>query len=88
MGLIAQEASKVCKDIGENLSFVRATYNNNGKYSYDENGEYYGEEVDDDDLTWGISYDQLIAPTIKVVQELYTEIQSLKQQLKDLKEKQ
>ena len=88
MGLIAQEASKVCKDIGENLSFVRATYNNNGKYSYDKNGEYYGEEVDDDDLTWGISYDQLIAPTIKVVQELYTEIQSLKQQLKDLKEKQ
>ena len=88
MGLIAQEASKVCKDIGENLSFVRATYNNNGKYSYDKNGEYYGEDVDDDDLTWGISYDQLIAPTIKVVQELYTEIQTLKQQLRDLKEKQ
>ena len=63
MGFIAQDVAQSCKDINENLSLVTASYID------DENMGYYGEDVDDSQLIWGISYEQLIAPMVAVIQK-------------------
>ena len=81
MGFIAQDVAQVCNDIGENLSLVTASYKN----KQDNKNEYFGENVDDEILNWGLSYEQLIAPTIKVVQDLYNQIQQLNQEIIRLK---
>lgn len=70
MGLIAQDAFKLCKDIGKDLSFYEAHYK--------DGSDYHGEEVDDENLDWGMMYDELIAPLIKVVQQQQKEIDELK----------
>lgn len=62
MGFIAQDVADICKALGKNLSVVTASY------IEDENRDYFGEEVDDSELTWGISYEQLIAPMVAVIQ--------------------
>ena len=62
MGFIAQDVAEVCKTLEKNLSVVTASY------IEDENRDYFGEEVDDSKLTWGISYEQLIAPMVAVIQ--------------------
>lgn len=82
MGFIAQDTSEICNNLNENLALVTASYKG------DESKEYFGENIDDELLTWGMNKDELIAPIVKVAQELNAEIQQLKQQLKELKEKQ
>ena len=67
MGFIAQDAAQVCKDINENLSLVTASYKApEGKDEPDK--DYFGEEVDDELLNWGMAKEELIAPMIKVMQ--------------------
>ena len=56
MGFVAQDVADVCEKIGENLSVVTA--------SYSDGSEYYGEKADDENLRWGMSYEQLIAPMV------------------------
>lgn len=79
MGFIAQEADAVAKRLDKNLSFIIADYID------EEKGEYLGEEVDDEELTWGLSYTELIAPTIKVVQDQQKEIDMLKAEVEELR---
>ena len=81
MGFIAQDVAIVCNNIGENLSLVTASYKDKPE---GEDG-YFGENVDDKLLNWSLSYEQLIAPTIKVVQDLYNQVQQLNQEIKQLK---
>lgn len=78
MGFIAQDAAKVGKALGKNLSFYEANYIDESK------GDYHGEEVDDKELSWGMMYEELIAPLVKVVQQQQKEIDQLKIELKHI----
>ena len=55
----------------------------------DENGKEiekpYSPDVEDKDLKWTLSYDELIAPTVAMVQKQQKEIEQLKQQIENLK---
>lgn len=86
MGLIAQEVAATCIDLQENLSLVRAQYNEKTT------GEYSGEHVDDNLLKWSLAYQELIAPMIQVIQsqnkqlkEQHKEIEQLKKEVAELK---
>lgn len=70
MGFIAQEVAKACEDLGQNLNLYTASYK-------DDHAEYHGEEADDKLLTWGMSYEELIAPMVKVIQKQHADIKSL-----------
>ena len=74
MGFIAQETSEICKALGQNLNLCTATYKENEK-------PYYGEDVDDELLVWGMSYAELIAPLVKVVQDQNNRITELEERL-------
>ena len=75
MGFIAQDVAKVCKNLNQNLSVVAASYKSNDP---DEEVEpYFGEQVDDNLLSWGLSYDQFIAPIIAVLQKQQKRIKEL-----------
>lgn len=65
MGFIAQDVAEVCKNLNQNLSLVTASYNDGGDVP---TRDYFGEDADDNDLIWGISYEQLIAPMVAVIQ--------------------
>ena len=80
MGFIAQDAAKVGKMLGKDLSFYEANYIDESK------GDYHGEEVSDEELSWGMMYDELIAPLVKVVQMQQKEIDQLKIGLKHIED--
>lgn len=64
MGFIAQDVAKASRALGKDLSVYDARY----KGDDEEGQKYFGEEVDDEKLNWGMSYAELIAPLVKVVQ--------------------
>ena len=73
----------VMTDIVKNASrlvFARIT-NDDGTET-----PYYGEEIDDSKLSWGINYNELIAPIVKLLQEQQMEIDSLKSEIEHLKQ--
>ena len=84
MGFIAQELADVCKLINQNLSVVTASYKHDGTKDYADK-EYFGEDVDDEQLIWGTSYAQFIAPTISVVQDHELRIQQLESENEQLR---
>ena len=75
MGFVAQDVARICKDMNRNLAVVTASYKG------EVDGAYYGEETDDTKLTWGITYDEIIAPLVKVVQDQQREIEILKERI-------
>lgn len=81
MGFIAQEVAEVGKKINQNLSVYEANYKDESK------GKYHGEQVDDNELTWGLAYTELIAPLVQVVQGQQHEIDQLKKEIIQLKNK-
>lgn len=80
MGFIAQDVALICKRLNKNLALIDAHYKDC------ENKPYYGEEVDDVLLRWGLNYKELIAPMVAVIQEQEQEIQQLKQQLSSIQQ--
>lgn len=88
MGFIAQDVARICKELNQNLSLVTASYAID--YELGENDpnctkDYFGEDVDDNKLNWGMAYDELIAPLVAVVQQQQHEIESLREEIKFLK---
>ena len=83
MGFIAQDVSKLCKSLGQNLALYTASYITNNDDESDV--DYLGEEVDDEKLTWGLSYDQLIAPIVAVIQSQNKRITELEKIISSLK---
>lgn len=77
LGFIAQETAETCKRIGENLALVTASYSSESKSKMD----YFGEEVDDSELIWGMSYQELIAPMVAVIQRQELRIKRLENEL-------
>ena len=83
LGFIAQYLSQNIKDnnMGD-LSMVQASIiNDDGTET-----PYYGEEIDDSKLSWGINYNELIAPIVKLLQEQQMEIESLRSEIENLKQ--
>ena len=80
MGFIAQDVATICKRLNKNLALIDAHYKDC------ENKPYYGEEVDDVLLHWGLNYKELVAPIVAVIQEQEQEIQQLKQQLSSIQQ--
>ena len=81
MGFIAQDVAKVCNDLNQNLALVTASYVDKTT------GDYFGEEVEDTLLKWGLSYTELIAPMIAVIQQQQKQITQLQNELNDIKQK-
>ena len=81
MGFIAQDVAKIGKSINQNLSVYEANYKDETK------GKYQGEDVDDSELTWTLAYTELIAPLVQVVQDQQQEIEQLKKEVAQLKNK-
>ena len=79
-GFGAQSVAKLIKnlDIGD-LSIVQASIVEGG-----EERPYHGEEIDDSKLSWGLNYNEFIAPLVKVVQSQQQEINMLKKSIKEL----
>lgn len=81
MGFIAQDVAEIGKKINQNLSVYEANYKDEAK------GKYQGEDVDDSELTWTLAYTELIAPLVQVVQDQQKEIDQLKKEIIQLKNK-
>ena len=87
MGFIAQEIAEECKAMNKNLALCTASFK--GDPAFSDSGsdiarDYFGEDVDDEELTWGLSYSELIAPLVKVVQMQHDDIQNLINRVTDL----
>lgn len=83
MGFIAQDVSKSCKEINENLALVTASYKAKDGEDEPEQG-YFGEDVDDDLLNWGMAEEELIAPMVKVIQMQEKRIKELEEKISSL----
>lgn len=91
MGFGAQDVSSLLKDISiGNMSLVQAcvvdeetvtkTDESGTEYTEVQKVErpYYGEEIDDSKLSWGLNYNEFIAPLVLFVQKQQREIEKLK----------
>ncbi len=80
MGFIAQWCAEAAKETMGDLSFFEASYIN-------EKGEceYFRDNVDDSNLSWGLKLNQLIAPLWAVVQIQLDKIENLEKQIEELK---
>lgn len=87
MGFIAQEIAEECKAMNKNLALCTASFK--GDPAFSDSGsdiarDYFGEDVDDSELTWGLAYTELIAPLVKVVQIQHDNIQTLTSRMAEL----
>lgn len=75
LGLIAQDVAKAAKDtdMGD-LSLYQAAVITDKK---DGDEAQYSEDIPDEKLAWGLNYNELIAPLIKVVQAQQKQIDTL-----------
>lgn len=84
-GFIAQDVATIAKDLGENLSLVKASYVIENKDGTFEDGYYNGsEDIPDEKLAWSLDYNEFIAPLVSVVQEQQKRIEELEKRLKSL----
>ena len=84
-GFIAQDVATIAKDLGENLSLVKASYVIENKDGTFEDGYYNGsEDIPDEKLAWSLDYNEFIAPLVSVVQEQQRKIEELEKRLKSL----
>nr|DAN05791.1 MAG TPA: endosialidase chaperone [Caudoviricetes sp.] len=84
LGFYAQDIAENAKNTIGDLSMYQAR-----QIEVDEKGrdieKPYRAGIEDKDLKWTLSYDELIAPTVAIVQKQQKEIEQLKQQIENLK---
>lgn len=84
LGFYAQDIAENAKNTIGDLSMYQAR-----QIEVDEKGrdieKPYRADIEDKDLKWTLSYDELIAPTVAMVQKQQKEIEQLKQQIENLK---
>ena len=85
MGFIAQDVAAIGKKIGKDLSLYSAEYIPTGENELGR--KYYGEDADDNLLEWGLSYNEIIAPLVQVVQDQQKTIEDLLQRIERLEQK-
>lgn len=82
MGFVAQDVKEVCDNIGidnfalYNVSQVDKKGNRSKKINLKKG-------VSDEELSWGLSYTQLIAPMVATIQNLTKRVEELEQKLND-----
>lgn len=82
MGFVAQDVKEVCDNIGidnfalYNVSQVDKKGNRSKKVNLKKG-------VSDEELSWGLSYTQLIAPMVATIQNLTKRVEELEQKLND-----
>ena len=76
MGFIAQDVDAIGKKLGVSFNLVTAAY------AAESEKVYHGEDVDDSELNWFLSYEEIIAPLVQVVQNQQKDIDELKRQLR------
>lgn len=96
MGFGAQDVDSLIKalDLGD-MSLVNAVVVNKKNIENDDGSiftevyetPYYGEEISDDKLSWGLNYSEFIAPIIVMLQKQEKEIRELKTKLENLQNK-
>lgn len=84
LGLGAQDVAKCIKDLDlGNLSLVQASIlNDDGTES-----PYFGEDIEDDKLSWGINYTELLPEVILMLQDLYKNTQEKDKRIEELENK-
>lgn len=84
LGFYAQDIAENAKNTIGDLSMYQAR-----QIEVDEKGrdieKPYSADIAEKDLKWTLSYDELIAPTVAMVQKQQKEIEELKQQIENLK---
>ena len=81
-GFIAQDVATIAKDLGVNLSLVKASHVIENKDGTFEDGYYNGsEDIPDEKLAWSLDYNEFIAPLVAVVQEQQKRIEELEKKL-------
>lgn len=86
MGFIAQDIAEWCNQRNLNLGLYTASYKDEEEEDGHHDG-YYGEEVDDSLLNWGLAYEELIAPMIQIIQNQQKTITNLTQRVEQLENK-
>lgn len=79
MGFGAQDVARLSKDlkIGDLSVYSADIINPKG----DENLPYHGEQIDDENLTWSLQYNELIAPMVLEIQKLMKRVNELEARL-------
>lgn len=84
LGLYAQDVAKSANDTIGDIAAYQAT-----KIAKDKSGkiieEYFDETASDDELSWVLNYNELIAPIIAVIQNQQRRIDALETEIKQLK---
>lgn len=83
LGFGAQTVNQLIKDlkIGDLALAQASIVNEDGTES-----PYHGEDIDDSKLSWGLNYEEFIAPIVATIQSQQKEIDDLKKQVQDLTE--
>ena len=81
LGFGAQTVNQLIKDLNiGDLALAQASIvNEDGTES-----PYHGEDIDDSKLSWGLNYEELIAPMVATIQSQQKEIDDLKKQVQEL----
>lgn len=82
MGLYAQDVAEVAKDTIGDLSVYEAAGTKNQDTAA---GDYYSENIPEENLNWSLKYEELIAPTIAILQKSLKRIEILEQEIEELK---
>ena len=81
LGFGAQTVNQLIKDLNiGDLALAQASIvNEDGTES-----PYHGEDIDDSKLSWGLNYEELIAPMVATIQSQQKEMDDLKKQVQEL----
>lgn len=80
MGFIAQDVKEICDNIGIDNSALYDVSQIDEKGKHNRNIK---KGVSDEELSWGLSYTQLIAPMVATIQNLTKRVEELEQKLND-----
>ena len=87
MGFGAQDIRDLARLLyKEELSLYQAKLIDNTKEGTErESSDYHGEEIDDKNLSWSLTYEELIAPMVLEIQRLMNRVNKLESEIKILK---
>lgn len=81
MGLYAQDVSITAHNTIGDIAAYKASVN-----SPNTDETYYNPEIDDQFLEWGLDYNELLAPTIALLQKTTIRVKKLEQEIEQLKQ--
>ena len=83
MGFGAQDVRELTRSLyDEELSLYRARIIDETKEGTEREQPYHGEDIDDEKLSWSLTYEELIAPMVLEIQRLMARVDKLEADLK------